>query len=294
MPATLRKSLAAFRAKRTAVAAHRQRMERFATDPRGAFLSLLQHNISTAKNWPRKADPKITREGLPHIHRGWLLPTLIETDDRLTGRWDYWARTMQAGRLLDEPIPPLRFCEIGHSPARRMLENALNHIPPHGSWQTWGSTTYIDYFLDWLLYGFGYHPALPEPPASCEGACSRLYQTFCLEAMLAWPHDYFGDLLAETSFGRGAGFYPTPLHVCTMMATMIFGDGDCRAKAVSEPCVGTGRMLLAASNYSMRLYGMDILQTCVKATVVNLYLYAPWGAKPIPFLDETNRQSMDV
>jgi len=44
-------------------------------------------------------------------------------------------------------------------------------------------------------------------------------------------------------------------------------------------------MLLHASNYSMRLYGQDINATCVKACTVNLWLYAPWGARPIPFLE---------
>jgi hypothetical protein len=52
-----------------------------------------------------------------------------------------------------------------------------------------------------------------------------------------------------------------------------------------DPCLGTGRMLLHASNYSLRLYGQDINETCVKASLVNGYLYAPWMVKPFPFLD---------
>jgi hypothetical protein len=65
-------------------------------------------------------------------------------------------------------------------------------------------------------------------------------------------------------------------------------DGDAREKPVCDPCVGTGRMLLAASNYSYRLYGCDIDGTVIKATLINGYLYAPWLVKPFPFLDRAN------
>lgn len=259
------------------------------SDKAESNLLTLQHSIETAKNWPRKADRSIVREGAPHVFRGWLLPFLVSIDDALWGRWDYWARTKISGRLLDEPLPRISFgdfpmSKLGHSPARRMLENALNHIPSHGEWQTWGSTTYIDYFFDWMLYGFGYHAELPEAPIGCEGACSRLYQTFCLDAMQAYPYDYFGDMLAETSYGRGQGFYPTPMHVCEMMTQMLYGEGDSRALTINEPCVGTGRMLMCASNFSMCLFGQDIMLTSVKATIINLYLYAPWGAKPMEWM----------
>jgi hypothetical protein len=69
-----------------------------------------------------------------------------------------------------------------------------------------------------------------------------------------------------------------------MMAQITFGDSDNRLKSVNEPCVGTGRMLLYASNYSLILSGQDINLTCVKATLVNGYLYAPWMVKPLDFL----------
>ena len=51
---------------------------------------------------------------------------------------------------------------------------------------------------------------------------------------------------------------------------------------VMEPCLGTGRMLLHASNYSLRLHGMDIDQTVLTAALVNGALYAPWMVRPFP------------
>jgi len=54
---------------------------------------------------------------------------------------------------------------------------------------------------------------------------------------------------------------------------------------VMDPCAGTGRMLLAASNHSYRLHGCDINPTVIKVTLVNGFLYAPWLVRPFPFLD---------
>ncbi|MEA3207344.1 MAG: hypothetical protein QOE70_401 [Chthoniobacter sp.] len=249
----------------------------------------LQHRITTARNWPRRPDPKIHRDPAK-LGRGWLLPCLLAIDDHLWGRWDYWARTTLAGRLLDEPIPQIDFGHEGNmdrSPCRRMLEASLNSIPRHGEWRTWGSWQYLDYFFDWLLFGFGHSHEPPKEPE--EGAFSRLYQVFCLDAMLAWPYDYFGDMMSEQQHGRHLGFYPTPHVVADFMTRINFRDAgesgrDTRTQTVNDPCVGTGRMLLFASNHSLCLSGADINATCVKSTLVNMWMYAPWGAKPFPFL----------
>jgi len=276
-----------FKAKMAETRAVRVRQAQLqAMPPRPRNRCSLQHQIATARNWPRKPNPTLCRER----PAGWLLPCLLQIDDALWGRWDYWAQTMWAGKLLDEPLPQIDFTQEGVPQtgyARRMLAAALNSIPRHGEWRTWGSWQYLDYFFDWLLYGFGQLKQLPPEPET--GAFSRLYQVFCLEAMLAWPRDYFGDLMAEQQHGRHLGFYPTPHNLVEFMVRMNMGgapnERDPRTLSVCDPCVGTGRMLLHASNYSMRLYGHDINATCVKACTVNLWLYAPWGARPIPFLE---------
>jgi hypothetical protein len=168
-----------------------------------------------------------------------------------------------------------------------MLDRSLTAISKYGDWRGWGNWSAFDYFLDWLLYGFG-HKGQPQPPeekAEYQGASDRLYQVFNLETLLAYPHDYLGDILAENQHGRHVGFFPTPMHVSEFMAQMVIGEGDARIKTVMDPCVGTGRMLLAASNHSYRLYGCDINPTVIKATLINGYLYAPWMVKPFSFLD---------
>lgn len=119
----------------------------------------------------------------------------------------------------------------------------------------------------------------------------RLYQTLDLHWLLLYPWDYWGAILAENQHGRHLGFFPTPHNVVQMMVLMLLGESekdqkDHRAETVCDPCLGTGRMLLHASNYSLRLYGQDINPTVIKASLVNGYLYAPWMVKSLPFLDQ--------
>lgn len=91
--------------------------------------------------------------------------------------------------------------------------------------------------------------------------------------------------MAENRFGRGLGFYPTPHHIASLLAGMLFsGTPEDLTREVVDPCVGTGRMLLHSSNHTVCLAGQDINPICVKATVVNGYLYAPWLALPVSWL----------
>ena len=243
------------------------------------LLAVLRQTILSAK--PRRPRPLAAPLQLEH---GWLLPYLLTIEGRLWGRWDHWHHTMLAGRVI-QPLPVLDW--ESHPAARRMLEASLNSITTHGSWQGWGSWQVFDYFLDWLLFGLGHRgqPSLPDERAEFAGASARLYQVFNLETLLAWPHDYLGDILAENRHGQQLGFYPTPMPVAQMMAAMTLGSEDARCKSVCDPCVGTGRLLLAASNHSYRLYGCDLNPTVLKATLVNGWLYAPWLVRPFPFLD---------
>jgi hypothetical protein len=252
----------------------------------------LRHELIKYK--PRKIDPNLQRD----LQHRWLLPYLLTIDSYTWQRWDYWYQTMAAGKLLDEPIPKIEFycggnmAEGLNSHPMRHLEKCLNLIPHYGSWQGWSGWQYFDYFLDWLLFGFGHpgQPELPGEPADAQGACMRLYQTYDLHWQLLFPYDYWGSILAANNHGKHLGFYPTPHNVVKMMSLMLFegpdeSQEDHRIQTVYDPCLGTGRMLLYASNYSLRLFGMDINPTVIKSSLVNGYLYAPWMVKPFPFLD---------
>lgn len=252
----------------------------------------IPEGVKTLWGYVRKDKPKVLRKDFAFkepLSRGWMLPYLIRLDDLTWQRWEHWSRIMFAGEINGDVIPPIVWVgEERNGPGRKMLERSLSAITNCGDWAGWSSWTYFDFLLDWLLFGLGHSMQKEEPkaPHGCEAASERLYQIFNLEPLLAFPHDYFGDILAENNFGRHSGFFPTPMHLCEMMTRCTFGEGiDYRTKTVCDPCVGTGRMLLCASNHSYRLYGQDINQTVIKAALVNGYLYAPWMVKPFEFLD---------
>jgi hypothetical protein len=49
---------------------------------------------------------------------------------------------------------------------------------------------------------------------------------------------------------------------------------------VCDPCVATGSMLLAASNYRPRLFGHDIDLNMVKMCTLNGFIFMPWLILP--------------
>lgn len=247
-----------------------------------SHLEILRRNILQA---PLKEPREFDREC--KLQHGWLLPYLLEADDFLWKRWHHWFETASAKKVIAE-IPQIEWQR--NDMGFKMLNRSLSVITKYGDWRGWNSLAAFDYFMDWLLFGLGHRgqTQLPEERDEYRGACGRLYQAFNLETMLAWPHDYFGDILAENHHGRHLGFFPTPMELCQLMVQMNFGGEDVRTKSVCDPCVGTGRMLLAASNYSYRLFGSDVNPTVIKATLINGFLYAPWLARPFAFLNAGN------
>jgi hypothetical protein len=253
-------------------------------------LDVLRRMIQQA---PLKEPRELDRE--LDLQHGWLLPYLLETDDFLWGRWHHWFETASAKKVIAQ-IPQIEWQR--NDMGFKMLNRSLSVITRYGDWRGWNSWAAFDYFMDWLLFGLGHkgQTELPEEKDEYRGACGRLYQVFTLETLLAWPHDYFGDILAENHHGRHLGFFPTPMELCQLMAQMNCGGEDARTKSVCDPCVGTGRMLLAASNYSYRLFGADVNPTVIKATLINGFLYAPWLVRPFTFLDagHSAQQSEEV
>lgn len=221
------------------------------------------------------------KEGSQFTHpleRGWLLPYLLALDRIFYGRWDYWLRTLDAGKPLDEPIPQITFDSHYRNEATKNLRDCIKIIQAsgHGAHEAWCA------FIDWLLWGFG-SDLIPEfPPRINESASWRLYTTFNLGLIMQEPGDYmaWGSCeLGGMAKGNGNGYFPTPMNVCMMMAQMQMTSAD-KSKTVADPCVGTGSMLLAASNFSLRLYAQDISLNMVKMCTVNGYIFMPWLIAP--------------
>jgi hypothetical protein len=228
--------------------------------------------------------PKIGDQVSPWRYRGWLLYQVQLADfyPKLSGRWTHYLRTLEAGRILDEASPRIEF-ELGNLDAgRKMLEHCLRLI--HREDYSWTS---FNRLVDWLAWGLA---VSREMPPLKEQTHEALYRTFNLEPLLLNPHDYLGWMLAErhSNGWNPNAFFPTPHPVVECMTQMMMAGRmsssgrDPRLETVLDPCVGTGRMLLHASNYSYCLYGCDIDPLVAMITRINGALYAPWLAFPFP------------
>ena len=264
-------------------------------------------------------DRPLKTKYIPNLKRdlkpGWLFPHLYNHDALLHGRWEYWHRlqlvpaekfhllqepdseirlaSIQKHILPIEPIPQITFGESSfcdRNKGQKMLEICLDKMLTKGGYTS--MLTRIEYFLDWLLYGFGHpHPwfgQLPTEPSGCEGCSMVLYQLLNLFHLLYQPQDYWGSLIVEAK-GKGSqkhtGYFPTPSTVAVMMAKMLFSDGkDTRLEIGYEPAIGTGVMTLEPSNQVLNMVGTDIDKLLLKACLVNWYLYCPWFAMPIFYL----------
>jgi len=222
--------------------------------------------------------PTIDDAKKPWEYRGWLLyyRMVLEEHPTVGRRWDYWFRTMMSGRLLPEPIPKL---EIAPHPDRtvfRAIEDWVRLIDRHCS----GGSA-VEKLLEWFLWSFGHSK---RTPGFCEELNESLYRQVNIGPMLVTPYDYIGEWIAMQKSGWNPNaFYPTPHSVVDCMVRMTMeSDEDARGKKVMDPCVGSGRMLIHASNYSLRLYGIDIDPAMVKLTCMNGALYVPWILRPFP------------
>lgn len=225
--------------------------------------------------------PHLADDVKPWTFAGWLLPMVI--DPRPESRWYWWLETNCARRPL-RPMPQADFHgENDKSPAYRNVAAAAGLISRSRD----GAPGLL---IEWLAWGLGVAGA--ELPQLEPETCADLYRAVNLDLWRERPSDYLGMLMCEYK-GRGydpAGFFPTPMELCTTLAALTIGElSESRepslelvGKTVLDPAVGTGRLLLVASNWCARLSGMDIQRRCVLATLVNGAVYAPWMAWPFP------------
>jgi hypothetical protein len=111
-----------------------------------------------------------------------------------------------------------------------------------------------------------------------------------MKPLLLEPSDYLGEMLAGRRRGgwNPHAFFPTPHTVVELMVQMTLEHQEHgerkpgRLAKVLDPALGTGRMLLHASNYSYCLYGCDIDPLVTSIARINGCLYAPWMAFPFP------------
>lgn len=253
----------------------------------------------------------MSKERVGHIEkqvRGWALPYLMMLDD-LPGigssRWSYWLRICEKGELPGDPIPQIEFraaySSRGDMPwvnpyPDKLTEHPYQHIHEVLKLAVTRGYWYDDAWLmlvHWLLHGFGVSDLERQVEIVPEEIRNAWYERLNIAYLIAMPIDWSATILqnvprwmgrGQAKWAKSTAFFSTPMNVCNMMTQMSFmpasdEDGqpiDFRIKTVCDPCCGTGSMLLPASNYSLRLYGMDIVQDLVYCTMLNGFLFAPW------------------
>lgn len=235
-----------------------------------------------AVNMPTDLPPEVQRS--TRNKKGWLRPFNLALDHVFSGRWLYWGEAMMKKQVPDEPIPQIDFYDPQiNGVAQKNLRACLDH-------HTHNSSTVLDDFLSWILWGLG-SSYIEKFPQISDKTDDFWYRTFNLGLLHYDPADHWGIICAERMYGLN-GFFPTPMNICQMMVKMIAGDPEKadKTKSFVEPCCGTGTMLLAASNYSLSLSGQDINSTVIKACLVNSYLYIPWVVAPGGFMKAPKRK----
>ena len=225
--------------------------------------------------------PMIQDERKPWTYRGWMFWYRMLAEERrpdvVPPRWMYWFEAMDRGKLPDKPIPQINFNndESDRTAGFKHVDNLVNIIA-----RKLGNFTRIDPLLEWLLFAFGETSEMPDFPPELH---EDLYRTFSMEHLLTKPCDYFGAWIGASK-GRSnpTAFFATPHPIVQLMTSLLMADGSDRSATVYEPSLGTGRMLLHASNYSLRLSGQDIDRTVIMASKVNGFLYVPWLVRPFP------------
>ena len=184
------------------------------------------------------------------------------------------------GKLLDEPIPQVAFGDADQGVFKRLHQWSALIGYDHGGWSDFRT------LLEWLLWGLN---LADERPRVSDEVGEKLYRQVNLTPLLETPHDYLGAFVAlnKAKGWNPTGFYPTPHAVAECMVRMTMHDAgtdgrDPRTLSTCDPCVGSGRMLLHASNDTFVLFGQDIDPLAIARCKINGALYAPWLSFPLP------------
>jgi hypothetical protein len=141
--------------------------------------------------------PRLGDTPAPWHYRGWLLPYVIELHaliPAVADRWGYHLRTLEAGRLLDEPIPQIAFGPADNRVFTLLQDWARLSGRDCGGWSD------FRVLLEWLCWALA---LCEEEPRISDEVNERLYRQVNLVPLLERPHDYLGDHVATSKARAG-------------------------------------------------------------------------------------------
>lgn len=211
-----------------------------------------------------------------------LIQRLLQAEDSVHGRWRYWLAACHSVVVPQAPIPHIVFTNQPDPKAAKYLQNDLLRPYCQAS-----GVSYDDAWLQlvrWVLRGLGIPDLRVELPDGIDRHWQEVFSfTPFLQSPIDWTAFVLQGGLPDDKPGRsrwsGAGYFSTPMAVSNLMVQMNFAGinpDDAKLMTVCDPCCGSGSLLLAASNYSLRLFGMDIVYELILGTQFNGWLYAPW------------------
>ena len=197
---------------------------------------------------------------------GWIFPFVVNTETVINQRYLAYANYQQG---VEYPIKQLQFTDKNDL-AEKMIDGCVEYIARKG----YSQVEAFHMFIDWLAWSLGIEENLDKKID--DDIQEYLYRNFIVSIMLMHPYDYLGDRHMNylSKKGNRTAFFPTPPQVSAFMAQLLGIEKD---SSVMEPCVGTGAILLQASNKSFNLTGIEIDPFICLMCKINMALYAPWA-----------------
>lgn len=259
------------------------------TSANGLLSLLMKRNDSAAKSIKSVIGirPKIAKEQTKRM----AVEDRIVAWIRMANRLDWWRIKLMNRQTPDPkyyPIPPLEFNSPSAYPhVRKHIDDVIDIFTYKSD-----MPRIVSAIANYILYALGYRSTKPQEVS--DEMWGTLVSKLDLDLLAACPAPYLDKYLTEAHVGRAGGYFPTPSAVSELLLrmTMISTDvpqddnpASVKARIViadqrtSDPCMGTGSMLLPATN----IY-WDIGPNYEISPIVHLVgraqlaFYAPWTA----------------
>ena len=156
------------------------------------------------------------------------------------------------------------------------VKNIIKSIDTIASKEGHHKAKSFEFLLDYIAYKSNFQENLKS--FISETTICELDKVFNKNLFMVQREDYLGCVYEELGFGDfHKGQYFTPMHVCDLMAQITVSSEPTKIPVtICDPCVGTGRMLLAAfkvHGYKGLYFGCEVDRLVYKMAVMNAYFW---------------------